>query len=63
MGLLLYSEQFYPADGNKFLNVHSSFYCFGELTLPRGYRAEGEGGIVDYGFDFYARRLFRIRPL
>ena len=63
MGLLLYSEQFYPANGNKFLNVHSSLYCFGELTLPRGYRAEGEGEIVDYGFDFYAPQTFPNTPV
>lgn len=63
MGLLMYSEQFYPAEGRKFLNVHSSLYRFGALDVCKGYRAESDGEIIDYGFDFYAPQTFTQTPV
>lgn len=62
LGLLMYSEQFQPADGSKHLNIYSTFARFGVLT-PQGFISEGKSDIVDYGFDFYAPQTFNGAPV
>lgn len=58
LNLLLYSEQFQPAEGSAHLNIHSCRYKVGNLELSNGSFKEETSGIVDYGFDFYAPQVF-----
>ena len=58
LDLLLYSEQFQPNEGKKHLNIHSNRYKVGSLDLEKGKFTETNGGIIDYGFDFYAPQIF-----
>ena len=50
--LLLYSEQYFPAQGISCRNIHSSFYRFGDLDPARGFLPAGGAHLLDYGFDF-----------
>lgn len=63
LGLLTYCEQFQPAQGNKHLNIHSTFYRTGELCLKTGKAKFSESEIIDYGFDFYAAQFFADVPV
>lgn len=56
--LLVYCEQFQPAEGNTHLNIHTSRWKTGALDLSTGKFAATNSGIVDYGFDFYAPQSF-----
>ncbi len=58
LGLLTYCEQFQPPQGEKHLNIHSTFYRAGNLN--KGF---GESEIIDYGFDFYAAQIFKETPV
>jgi len=58
LGLLTYCEQFQPNDGNKHLNIHSTFYRLGKLDCKTHNSTFGESEIIDYGFDFYAAQSF-----
>ena len=58
LGLLMHSEQFQPNEGKKHLNIHSNRYKVGSLDLGKGKFTETNGGIIDYGFDFYAPQIF-----
>ncbi len=63
LGLLTYCEQFQPAQVDKHLNIHSTFYRLGELGLGTGKSKFGESDIIDYGFDFYASQIFAEVPV
>ncbi len=58
LDLLLYSEQFQPAEGSKHLNIHTSRYKVGKLDLNKNKFIEEASDIIDYGFDFYAPQVF-----
>ena len=61
--LLLYSEQYFPAQGISCRNIHSSFYRFGDLDPARGFLPAGGAHLLDYGFDFYAAQTFAEEPV
>lgn len=63
LGLLTYCEQFQPAQGNKHLNIHSTFYRLGNLDCKTHKSNFGESEIIDYGFDFYAAQMFKDAPV
>ncbi|MDE7264852.1 MAG: GH32 C-terminal domain-containing protein [Clostridia bacterium] len=63
LGLLTYCEQFQPAQGNKHLNIHSTFYRLGNLDCKTHKSNFGESEIIDYGFDFYAAQTFGDEPV
>ncbi|MDE6504654.1 MAG: GH32 C-terminal domain-containing protein [Clostridia bacterium] len=63
LGLLTYCEQFQPAQGNKHLNIHSTFYRLGTLDCKGRSHTFGESEIIDYGFDFYAAQIYRDTPV
>ncbi len=52
--VLMYSAQFLPSDGNRFVNIHSSVYLVGKLDLTSGKFNADYMGETDGGFDFYA---------
>lgn len=63
LGLLTYCEQFQPAQGNKHLNIHSTFYRLGNLDCKTHKSTFGNDEIIDYGFDFYAAQIFKDTPV
>lgn len=63
LGLLTYCEQFQPAQGNKHLNIHSTFYRLGKLDCKTYKSTFGNSEIIDYGFDFYAAQMFKDTPV
>ncbi len=52
--VLLYSAQFLPTDGERFVNIHSAVYAVGSLDIATGKFTTESIGEVDGGFDFYA---------
>ncbi len=52
--VLMYSAQFLPSDGERFVNIHSSVYIVGKLDLESGRFKVEHLGETDGGFDFYA---------
>ncbi len=52
--VLMYSAQFLPSDGKRFVNIHSSVYLVGKLDLASGKFNVDYMGETDGGFDFYA---------
>ncbi len=58
LGLLLYSEQNQPREGNIHLNLHTTRWHQGMLDLEKGSFQTKIQGIIDYGFDFYASQFF-----
>lgn len=56
LNLLIYCEQNQPIDGLMHHNVHSSYYKHGIWNNHKF--VSDSGGIVDYGFDFYAPQTF-----
>ncbi len=63
LGLLTYSEQFQPREGNTHLNIHSSFAQFGSFDFQNPFVPNGKRQIIDYGFDFYASQTFAEEPV
>lgn len=63
LGLLTYCEQFQPAQGDKHLNIHSTFYRTGVLDCAALNHTFGGSDIIDYGFDFYAAQIFADTPV
>lgn len=63
LGIITYCEQFQPAQGDKHLNEHSTFYRLGKLACATGESTFGESEIIDYGFDFYAAQMFGGTPV
>ena len=56
LGLLLYSEQYKPAEGLLYLNTHSSCYRLGHF---KNHKFKSKHiSMIDYGFDFYAPQVF-----
>lgn len=58
LGVLLYSEQNQPREGNIHLNLHTTRWHQGKLDLDQGIFQSLNQGIIDYGFDFYASQFF-----
>lgn len=52
--VLMYSAQFLPTDGERFVNIHSTVYMVGKLDLTSGKFCADYLGETDGGFDFYA---------
>lgn len=55
--VLMYSAQFLPSDGERFVNIHSSVYAVGQLDLATGKFQTEYVGETDGGFDFYAPQI------
>ncbi len=63
LGLLTYSEQFQPHEGNTHLNIHSAFAQFGTFDFNKPFVPDSKRQIIDYGFDFYASQSFAEEPI
>lgn len=57
--VLMYSAQFLPTDGKRFVNIHSSIYLVGKLDLASGKFHAEYMGETDGGFDFYAPQTIK----
>ena len=57
--VLMYSAQFLPTDGERFVNIHSSIYLVGNLDLANGKFHAEYMGETDGGFDFYAPQVLK----
>ena len=57
LSLLLHSEQFLPAEGYKYHNVHSSLYSLGKFDSNKF--VINHQSQIDYGFDFYAPQVIQ----
>lgn len=57
-GLYLASEQSQPPEGSTHLNYHTTRWSLGKLDYETGHFTAENGGICDYGFDFYAPQTF-----
>ena len=57
LGLLIYSEQCFPADNDHCLNIHSCEYELGEFNKEFKFIPTSKKTLIDYGFDFYAPQV------
>lgn len=57
--VLMYSAQFLPSDGERFINIHSCVYLVGKLDLASGKFYADYMGETDGGFDFYAPQTLK----
>ena len=63
LGILIYCEQFQKREGDKHLNIYSTYYHLGKLNCKTLTNTFSESEIIDYGFDFYAPQIFPEMPI